>query len=179
MNDKELLLFSSNIRRAKDKRIYKVTNSYGIIDGFKYYKSIRPKNKKYIITDSQYRKITRIVNRLLSELLYKGEDIIFPHRLGGLEVRKFNSYLKFENGKIKSNLPINWHETLKLWHQDSECFKNKTLIRSENKEMYKIKYTRVIANYENKGFYEFKVNRELSIKVKQHIRDNNIEVFSS
>lgn len=47
----------------------------------------------------------------------------------------------------------------------------------EEKEIFKIYYNRQLANYNNKTFYEFNVNRELKKKLKQAIKENNIDAF--
>ena len=58
----------------------------------------------------------------------KGNDVTFPHRMGTLEARKIKSSISFKDGKLKTNLPVDWDKTLKLWYEDVESFNNKTLI---------------------------------------------------
>jgi hypothetical protein len=41
-----------------------------------------------------------------------------PHRLGRLEVRKNAASITIKDGKVKTNLPIDWDATLKLWFED-------------------------------------------------------------
>ena len=83
--------FSNSIKRVNDSRVHKVKNSYGVYDGFKYYRKNKPKEHKYILTESQYFSIIRKVNELLGESLINGEDIILPYRLGRLEIRKYKA----------------------------------------------------------------------------------------
>ena len=91
--------FRDIIKKVNHKRTIKVTNSYGVADGYKYYKKIKPKDSKFNITNSDYRYIIRRVNTELGELFIKGEDIIFPYRLGRLELRKIESKIKFDGNK--------------------------------------------------------------------------------
>ena len=169
--------FLNKVRKVKESRNHKVKNSYGIYDGYKFYRKNKPKDPKYVLTESQYFAITRKVNEFLAEALSKGEDVILPFRLGRIEVRKYESRITWDGKKVKSNLPIDWDRTLKLWYEDEEAYKNKTLIKIEEKEIYKIFYNRNLADYTNKSFYQFNLNRELKKKLKYNIKEGNIDAF--
>ena len=39
--------FIAQVKKVKENRVHKITNSYGVIDGFNYYKTIKPKSKQY------------------------------------------------------------------------------------------------------------------------------------
>lgn len=175
--NKDFLDFSSSVRRLKESRIYKVRNSYGVYDGFKYYRKIRPKEHKYALNESQYFAITRKINTILGEALINGEDILLPYRLGRLEIRKFNASITFDGDKIKTNLPIDWDRTLRLWYEDKESFKNKALIRIKEKEIYRTHYNRTLAEYKNKSFYTFYLNRALKRRMKQNIKEGKLDAF--
>ena len=92
-------------------------------------------------------------------------------------VRKYNAKIVIDGKKIRTNLPIDWDRTLKLWYEDKESYKNKTLIKVEEKEIYKIYYNRNIADFTNKTFYRFDINRALKRKLKQNIKDGKIDAF--
>lgn len=169
--------FLNKVRKVKESRNHKVKNSYGIYDGYKFYRKNKPKDPKYVLTESQYFAITRKVNEFLVEALSKGEDVILPFRLGRIEVRKYESRITWDGKKVKSNLPIDWDRTLKLWYEDEEAYKNKTLIKIEEKEIYKIFYNRNLADYTNKSFYQFNFNRELKKKLKYNIKEGEIDAF--
>ena len=169
--------FSNSIKRVNDSRVHKVKNSYGVYDGFKYYRKNKPKEHKYILTESQYFSIIRKVNELLGESLINGEDIILPYRLGRLEVRKYKARITTDGNKIKTNLPVDWDRTLKLWYEDKESYKNRTLIKVEEKEIYKVYYNRNVAEFTNKSFYQFDVNRELKRRLKQNIKEGKLDAF--
>ena len=175
MEEKEFL---SKVRKLKEPRNHKVKNSYGIYDGYKFYRKNKPKDPKYILTESQYFAITRRINEILAEHLSRGEDIILPCRLGRIEVRKYKAKITWDGKKIKSNLPIDWDKTLKLWYEDNEAYKNKVLIKIEEKEIYKIYYNKFIAEYNNKCFYQFNFNRELKNKLKHNIKEGITDAFN-
>lgn len=169
--------FRSSVLKLHNNRIHAVKNSYGVYDGYKYYRKNKPKQHKYILTESQYFSIIRKVNELLGEALVNGEDVILPHKLGKLEIRKYEARITIDGKKIKTNLPIDWDRTLKLWYEDKESYENKTLIKAEEKEIYKIYYNRNVAEYNNKSFYTFSVNRELKRRLKHNIKEGKIDAF--
>lgn len=169
--------FKNSIEKIKGSRVHKVKNSYGVYDGYKYYRKNKPKESKYILTESEYFLIIRRVNELLADSLVNGNDIVFPNRMGRLELRKFNPRIYIKNGKVKSTLPVDWDRTLRLWYEDEESYKNKTLIKIEEKEVFKVHYNRSIANFINKSFYQFNVNKSLKKKLKEAIKDNRIDAF--
>lgn len=175
--DKEFLVFINSIKKVNESRIHKVKNSYGVYDGFKFYRRNRPKEHKYVLTESQYFSIIRKVNELLGEALINGIDINLPYRLGRLEVRKYEAKITINGKKVRTNLPIDWDRTLKLWYEDEESYKNKTLIKVEEKEIFKIYYNKIIADYTNKTFYQFDINRELKRRLKQNIKEGKIDAF--
>lgn len=85
--------------------------------------------------------------------------------------------MSFNNGKLHTNLPIDWDRTLKLWAEDEEAYKEKMLVKVEEKEIFKVFYNKGKANYNNKSFYEFEVNRDLKRRLKQRIKDGLIDAF--
>ena len=169
--------FLNKVRKVKEPRNHKVKNSYGIYDGYKFYRKNKPKDPKYVLTESQYFAITRKVNEFLIEALSKGEDVILPFRLGRIEVRKYESRITWDGKKVKSNLPIDWDRTLKLWYEDEEAYKNKTLVKVEEKEIFKVYYNKHLADYNNQVFYEFNINRELKKRLKQRIKEGRLDAF--
>lgn len=175
--DNDMIKFINSVKKVKGPRVHKVKNSYGVYDGFKFYRKNKPNEHKYVLTESQYFSIIRKVNELLGELLINGEDVVLPYRLGRLEIRKYDAKITLEGNKIKTNLPIDWDRTLKLWYEDEESYKNKTLIKVEEKEIFKIYYNRNIANFTNKSFYQFNVNKELKKRLKYNIKNKKIDSF--
>lgn len=97
--------------------------------------------------------------------------------MGQLELRKYNATFDIVNGKVKTNLPIDWDRTLKLWYEDEEAYKERTLVKVEEKEIYKVYYNKQLADYQNMVFYEFKVNRELKRGIKQRIKEGKLDAF--
>ena len=97
--------------------------------------------------------------------------------MGRLEVRKFEPIIRFEDNKLTVRLPIDWDRTLKLWSEDEEAYKERTLIKMEEKEIFSIFYNRTAANYKNKSFYEFRPNRQLKLMIKRRIKAGKLDAF--
>lgn len=48
----------------------------------------------------------------------------------------------------------------------------------EEKEIFKVYYNRSKANYANKSFFAFDVNRELKKKLKYNIKEGRIDAYT-
>lgn len=170
--------FRKSVLRVNESRKHKINNSIGIYDSYKWIRKNKWLNIGQPITEHDFYTIIRHVNNYLAECLSNGQDIILPYKLGRLEIRKFGSRIGLKNGVVKTNLPIDWDKTLKLWFEDEEAYKKKTLIKMEEKEIFKIFYNRSRANYRNKGFYSFRINRDIKRKLKYNIKSGRIDAFS-
>lgn len=168
----ELDEFIGSIQKRSLPRKHKVKGSLGVYDAYKWYRKNKPKDKKYVMSESQYFAIIRRINEALREELLLDGDLLFPCKMGRLEIRKYPAVITTEGKSIKTNLPIDWNTTLKLWYEDKESFDNKTLVRMNVPEIFRIYYNRGKANYSNKSFYQFSANRELKQLLKHTIRNN-------
>lgn len=175
--NKGLIDFMASVRKLDKPRAHKVNNSLGVYDSYKFLR----KNKWFDIgrslTEHEFYSIIRRVNNYLAESFLMGQDIKFPHRMGQLELRKYDARFDIVNGKVKTNLPIDWDRTLKLWYEDEEAYKEKTLVKVEEKEIFKVYYNKQLADYNNQVFYEFNVNRELKKRLKQRIKEGKLDAF--
>ena len=169
--------FRRKVLKVDHSRNHKVKNSIGVYD---IYKHIR-KNKWYDIgqpiTEHQFYTIIRQVNNVLADNLLKGNDIVFPNKMGRLEVRKFKPIIRFDNNKLTVRLPIDWDRTLKLWSEDEEAYKERTLVKMEEKEIFKVCYNKTRADFPNKGFYQLQINRDLKTALKKKIKLGNFDAF--
>ena len=169
--------FRRKVLKVDHSRNHKVKNSIGVYD---IYKHIR-KNKWYDIgqpiTEHQFYTIIRQVNNVFVYNLLKGNDIVFPNKMGRLEVRKFEPIIRFDDNKLTVRLPIDWDRTLKLWSEDEEAYKERTLVKMEEKEIFKVCYNKTRADFPNKGFYQLQINRDLKIALKKKIKLGNFDAF--
>ena len=171
--------FKSVIQGLQNTRTHKITNSLGVYDAYKYIR----KNKWFDIgrplTEHEFYQIIRRVNNYLAEELVNGNDITFPNRMGKLELRKRNSLPVIDkNGSLKVTYAIDWDSTLKLWYDDEEAFNSKTLVKLPERNIFRVKYNKDSANYENKSFMEFQINRDIKTRLKQKIKNNEIDAFN-
>lgn len=171
--------FRKEILKVDKPRKTTINNSYGVYDAYKYYRKNKPKDPKYILSESQYFAIVRQINLLLTQELLDQKDIVFPYSMGRLEVRKSTPKVYIEDGKVKSTYPIDWDRTLKLWYEDQESRENKTILKKKEREVFRIMYNKSKAFYTNKNYFEFKVNRALKLALRDVIRQGNFDAFNS
>ena len=171
--------FKSAIQGLQNTRTHKVTNSLGNYDAYKYIRKNKWFNIGRPLTEHEFYQIIRRINNYLAEDLINGNDVIFPNRMGKLELRKRNALpIIDKNGNLKVTYAIDWDNTLKLWYEDEEAFNNKTLVRLPERNIFRIKYNKNTANYNNKSFMEFQVNRNIKVRLKQKIKNNEIDAFN-
>jgi hypothetical protein len=157
---------------------HKITNSYGVYDFYKFYRRTKPREKKYILTESQYFAIIRKINTALAELFVRGKEITFPMRMGDIELRKAIMTPRIgPDGKVIFRTMIDWDKTLKLWYEDEESYKNKTLVKYESKEIFKTFYNKAKATYTNKSYYGFQLNKDLKRELSKNIKRGLIDAF--
>lgn len=170
--------FSAQVRRASSHHVHKITNSYGTYDYFKFYRRTKPREKQYVLTESQYFAIIRKVNTALASQFVRGKELHFPMRMGAIELRKSIRKPRIgENGRVIFNTSIDWDATIKLWYEDPEAYKNKTLIKQESREVFKTFYNRSRATFDNKSMYMFQLNKELRREISKNIRKGHIDAF--
>lgn len=169
--------FKNTITKVGISRTSKIRNSFNT---HTLYRLIR-KNKWYNIgrplTEHEFYSIVRSVNNILAEKLKKGETVVFPHRMGKVELRKYKKGVSIKNGKLKITYQINWLDTLKLWYEDKEAMDNKTLVRYESPDYYRLVYDKYDANYINKTFYQFKLNRFVHNGLKDNLKKGAIDAL--
>ena len=169
--------FRKVILKLNEPRVHKVKNSLGVYDAYKYIRKNKWLDLPRPITEHEFYSIVRQVNNLLAETILSGGDIVLPHRLGTIELRKYDTRISICNGKLVTNLPIDWDRTLKLWSEDEEAYKERTLVKMEEKELFKVFYNKKTANYNNKSFMQFEVNRDLKRRLKQKIKAKAVDAF--
>lgn len=169
--------FRRKLLKVEESRVHKISNSYGVYDAYKYIRKNKWFDIGQSITEHQFYSIIRGINNLLADSMLEGKDIHLPYKMGVLEVRKYDAKIAFVDGKLKTNLPIDWDKTLKLWSEDEKAYEERTLIKMEEKEIFKVYYNKFRADYNNKSFYEFAINRDLKKRLKQRIKSGNFDAF--
>lgn len=157
-------------------RTNKIHNSVGMNDAYKYFRNNSSISNK--ISESMYRRVIRKINKYIQEELSRCRDFNIPYGLGHIEVRKVDVSLRFEEGKLINNKPIDWKTTNELWNRNPIAKEKKKLVRFDVDYLYLIKYIKSKARYMNQQFFEFSPNRFLKIKLKNNINDGSVDAFA-
>lgn len=169
--------FRSQVLKLSQPRSHKISGSLGVYDAYKWIRKNKWLNIGTPVSEHNFYSIIRGINNCLADELIKGNDINLPYRLGRIEVRKYPVRISSDGEKIKTNLPIDWDTTLRLWYEDEEAYKNKTLIKQDVKEVFKVIYNRNKAMYNNKSYYELELNRDIKRRLKQQIKEGKLNAF--
>ena len=169
--------FRKEVLKVNESRVHEVNKSLGVYDAYKWVRKNKWLDIGRPLTEHEFYTIIRQINNLFADNIIDGNDIHLPHRMGDIELRKYENIIEFRNGVLVDSLPIDWDRTLKLWYEDEEAYKNKTLIKMEEKETFRVFYNKRTANYENKSFMQFEANRNLKLRLKQKIKNKTIDAF--
>lgn len=169
--------FRKKILKVNGPRNHKIRNSIGVYQMYKFIRKNKWLDIGKPVSEHDFYSIIRTMNNQLADFLSKGHDINLPCKMGRLELRKYDAKITLREGKIITNLPIDWDKTLKLWSEDEESYQKRTLIKIEEKEIFKVYYNRGKANYTNKSFFAFDINRELKKKLKKNIKEGRIDAY--
>ena len=112
--NKELTGFLNSIKKVNEPRTHKVNNSLGVYNAYKFLRKRKWVDIGRCLTEHEFYSIIRKVNDYLAESFLQGNDIKLPHRMGRIELRKYDVRISLDGEKVKTNLPIDWDKTLKL-----------------------------------------------------------------
>ena len=169
--------FRASIVKLNSNKDFKITHSYGTKQGWRWLKKNKWLNVGQPITENQFGQIIKGVNKILLDKFLKGSDIKFPHRMGRLELRKYTPHIEVKDGRVITNLPINWKRTLQLWHTDKEAKDNKYLVRLETNEIFKILYNKHNAIFKYKQFFNFTPARGVKNIIRNKANNNELDAF--
>lgn len=168
--------FSKQVR-SKPKE-YKIKNSWGVYDYYKYYRKNKPKDRKFVLTESQYFAIIRRTNQMLAENLLNYSFIQLPLHFGRIEIRKIDATPRIgRTGEKIHNRIVDWDKTLKLWYEDPQAYTDRILIRHECRDIFKVVYNKSKAIYTHKSYYLFKTNDTLQSRISQKARDGRLDAY--
>ena len=168
--------FRREVLKVNKSRVHKVKNSLGVYDAYKWLR----KNKwldMEPISEHDFYAIIRAVNKALAKSFLHLGSIKLPLRMGEIILRKYHPSITSQDGKIKTNLPVDWDSTLQLWSEDKESYKKRTLIRLEEKEVFKVLYDKSKALYNNKSFYTLELNRDIKLSLKKQLKSGLLDAF--
>lgn len=162
--------------KGSGEHVYAVNNSWGVYDYYKYYRHNRPRERSYYkMNEYQYYKLIRTVNEYLVDLLFSNARVELPDGLGELLILNKPAKVSFKDGKLITNRPVNWDATLRLWFEDPQAEKNKTLVRWDTDNVVNIVYRKTKSSFKNKSFYEFQVIRRIKQRLSSLIAEKAFE----
>lgn len=170
--------FRRKILKLNGPRVHKISGSFGVYDSLKHIRKNKWKEIGHPVDSHDFYSVVRTVNKHLAELLSYGNDVQLPYQMGRLEIRKYEAHIDIKDGKVVTNLPVDWNRTLKLWQEDEESYQKRTLVKVQEKEIFKIYYNRGKATYINKSYFDLKPNRELKRTLKKHIKEGLIDAYN-
>ena len=140
-------------------------NSIAQRDFYNYYKDISIKKNKPYVDYKVYSAILKDANLLMRDkIVYEGERIQLPYRLGDLFIQKFeNSFSE----TTRKGWKINWKETNKAGH----------VVYFESKYGYKWKWDKKKALLIGKKFYTFRACRKSQRLVSDAINNKQLDYF--
>ena len=173
----ELEEFKNQARVGVGRRKVAITNSWGVYDAYKLARKNGWYNIGKAVSEKDFYAIVRSVNKLIADEIAMGHTVKFPEGMGHLELRKRETGVSIVNGKLKNTYPVDWSETWKLWFEDADAYEKKLLIRDEQPFVYYIKYLKFPATYNNKTFYQFRLNQFVKKALKQHIKQGKVDTL--
>jgi hypothetical protein len=170
--------FLKDLKKVSGPRNHKIKNSYNTINGLKYYRTIRPNEKSYILRDSEYLEIIREMNLLIADELIKSKKVVLPSGMGALEICKIeNKTFIDDNGMLVSTKPVNPSATYRLWYEDEEAREKRILVRFDEDYRFKFTYSSRSRKYKNSIYFNMKFGRYLKSKLYKEIVENNFDAL--
>lgn len=165
------------LKTHKKGTTFKVRDSQGNRKAYRYIqKNMFPIQES--VTEEQFGRIISVIHKYIIGITMNGLSFNLPYQMGQLKIGRVNKKISFDdNGKLKTNLKVDWYKTLRLWHDDKEAYECKSLIRSDNEYIYKIFFIKNHFHAKNKEYYTFIPSRTYKSILKQHIKNNDINVF--
>ena len=167
MNFKE---FSANIRKARNKKDFKIKNSFCMKNIWRWLKKNKWLDLGQSITELQMGTIVKRINAYYQSRLLGGYRVTFPYHMGDIQLIKYDVKPYYKNGKLVIPYAIDWLKTMQLWYENEESRNNKELIRQENKTIYRPYYSKRRAIYNNKVFMEFDFSRAVKKKINEIVK---------
>ena len=100
----ELGEFRKKVLKAEEKKHhFKITNSNGIKEAWRWIKKNKWLDIGQPITELELGTIVKTINLTLRDQLLDGKDILLPHRMGRIEIRKFIAKVDKPANRLEKN----------------------------------------------------------------------------
>ncbi len=170
--------FIKKVKNVSGNRKHKICNSFGFNFFFGYYRKNKPLDKEFVLNGSTYSSIINEMNIGVADKLLENKSIKLPCSLGVLSVVKNQTDTWIDSdGNLKTTKKVDMASTLKLWYEDEDAMRNKTLVRFDNEYTFKIMLDKRRSKVKNKMYFHFAPNRDLKIKLKNNINNSNYDAY--
>lgn len=171
--------FLKDLKKVSGPRKHRITKSSGMAAAFSFYRKNRPRDSDFVLSRKQFDAIISDMNLMVIERLLKDKSFSLPAGLGKIKISKSTTKTFIdEDGNLVCTKPVNAQETYKLWYEDEESFLNKTLVRHDVDEVFKITHG-ILKTRVCKNMPYFKINFSRSIKtvVRDAINKDNFDTY--
>ena len=163
--------FIDDIKKVKEPRKHSIKGACKIRD---LYTELKHDKSLPQIDLHTFRCLIRTMGKNLSQLILDGHIIQLPLQMGKICVYQKDYTLKFVNGKVKHNYKVDWGNTIKLWEDDEEARRDKTILYHAEDKMLLVKYYKHFAKFKNKKFFTFRVTSEVRRNVHKYSNEHNV-----
>jgi hypothetical protein len=159
------------------KDVYKYYND-SIIKDYKSKLTGETKKSPYSMTRSTFTGICKMFNELLIEaLVLENFEFFIPYRQGTLSIIKRKTSVYYdENGKLKSNLRVDYQATRKLWEQDMQAFIERRRVYHLNEHTdgynYGFYWRKTYSKVPQGVVYSFKASRGMARFLAKAVKEN-------
>jgi hypothetical protein len=143
---------------------------YNTRDSYKLYL----KSTDTPIDISMYLSIVNGFMKFLIKKLFSTGSIMFPERLGSLQIVGRKVKVRIEDGEIKGLAP-DWANTKKLWEENEQAKKDKQLVYHFNEHTNSVRYrffwSKARALVTNKTLYNLRMTRSNKRELSKLIQE--------
>lgn len=159
--------FKDNIQKLHSHHNFKITNSYGCRDYYKYYK----KHQKSDLPEKLFRLILEdIFEQLYAKYLSKYLRVKLPSKMGDIFIKKFEfKVYQRKDGSYTKRTPVDWPKTVDLWENDPEAYKDKVVVKHELPYYHHLFYKTYRQDFKNHQVFQLKTCRKLNKKIHQQM----------
>lgn len=146
-----------------------------------YYKNHAKVNKEPLSRGEYGEVVNELLDGLLTAVISKNYMIRLPHSMGTVMLLKRSTKTEFIDGKLKTNRPIDYAATNKLWSINEEAKTAKKVVYHENRHsdgyVFRLSYLKGSAIYKNKSVYWMQMNRGKKRQLGQNIKNGVIDAL--
>lgn len=142
-----------------------ITQCLGVRDAWKWIRHNKWKELGFSCSSSFFCSVVNEVNKELAQALLDNHIVELPFQMGCIQMVTRESIVKYKDGKVISNHPVAWRQTLDYWNSDNKARREKKVLRKLVASRRYVIYSKKRASFRNKAIYSFRPNRGLARRV--------------